>query len=164
VEEGRPYIGDVISATELATMRVQGGGKLRAWADIGQELGYSKQAVCRYGHKVLKPALWGSYGTVKAMIEAADDGTLTAAELAQQLGCSPSSVLNYRRAQGEDRGGCSRCGSLGDEDKNPLTPTGRCLWCEMELQGIVLHKAVDSGLMAEMVEAVKVAMAGASDG
>ena len=131
--DGRPSIADVVTVQELATMRVAGDGELRPWASIGEELGFSSDTVRRYGIQVLSSEL---------------------------LGRARRRVRVRPVSKWEHRGGCTRCGWTGGE-RNPVTPNGKCLWCNMEEQGIDLYKAVDSGLMQRMIEAVKVAMAGA---
>ena len=135
----KPYIGSVVSVAELAAMRQGDGDELRPWASIGEQVGYSDDAVRRYGLEVLGPEL------------------LVRARRRRRAAVAPV------RDKWESDEGCTRCGWLGGE-RNPLTPNKKCLWCNMEEQGIVLHEAVDSGLMGRMIEAVKAAMAGASDG
>ena len=96
------------------------------------------------------------------------------AEVGERCGFEYVDVVRYARevlpdwllkgkgepVQWAETGRCWRCGFHG-WDKNPLTPTGRCLWCEMDLQGIDLREACQSGLMERMIEVVK---AGVSDG
>lgn len=91
--------------------------------------------------------------TAKAQILEMAEGTLTKAELAGRVGCTPCYVREVLHCQDrlEEPAGkvpqCKRCGFL-DDPSNPVTRVGdeyRCTWCRLEDSGVDLRTWYESG-------------------
>ena len=107
---------------------------------------------------------WEGDGEVKtireyvvAMLEAGWRGSDR--ELADFIGCSRTTVYNYRIEWGERRGlvwekpgrRCTRCQFIS-KPQNPVGDDGLCLWCRLEMRGVNLLEWHESGEAARAVE------------
>ena len=88
-----------------------------------------------------------------------DAGSLTARQIADQLGCSRNTVMSYRVEWRRKRGElkdvniqhCTRCGFAGWEH-SPILPDGVCLQCHLDLKGINSLTLAETGTLSELVE------------
>jgi len=150
-------IAELITDQELAQLRRDGA----TFAQIARSLGVCYSTLRRHAHQVLpndlihpkhKPHRITSQ--LYHRYQRLDDGTRSPNELATLLGCQTLTVfhLKKKRAKLAQAGRCIQCRLTGD-DRNPITPTGRCLWCELDLRQVNLahfYRTVDPNLIPQI--------------
>ncbi len=143
------YWDEGMSIAQIANLLGCSNSKVRQWMIAhGIERRSTHQAMLTHnGYEITADWLEEKYW---------DEGMSTG-EIAELVGCSPSTVLNRMRRYGierrnggsegqrwvcnkrseKDRCRCSRCDCYGWE-KSPILDNGMCLWCQLEVEGVDL--------------------------
>lgn len=103
-------------------------------------------------------------GSIQERWAGLDDGTMTAVEVGNRMGCSGRSVTRWRKerrereklrlslsGEGEEVELCSNCG-FPESEKVPVGADKLCLWCRGMALGVDLASFYMSGAWQEVVE------------